>query len=74
MPFPGRFAQPLLPGSFRIDPGPPLRVPLDAPEGNPGLVGGPAESDRDPERQGVAVLVRVDRITQLNGTVVQQRE
>lgn len=33
-----------------------------------------AELDRDPERQGVAVLVRVDRITQLNGTVVQERE
>ncbi len=32
------------------------------------------EIDRDPERQGVAILVRVDRITQLNGTVVQQRE
>jgi len=30
------------------------------------------ELDRDPERQGVAVLVRLDRITQLNGTVVQQ--
>jgi hypothetical protein len=32
------------------------------------------ELDRDPERQGMAVLVRVDRITQLNGTVVQQRD
>ncbi len=32
------------------------------------------EIDRDPERQGVAVLVRLERITQLNGTVVQQRE
>lgn len=32
------------------------------------------ELDRDPERQGVAVLVRLERITQLNGAVVQQRD
>ncbi len=31
------------------------------------------ELDRDPERQGVAVLVRVERITDLSGNVVQQR-
>jgi general stress protein 26 len=33
-----------------------------------------AELDRDPERQGVAVLVRVERITDLAGTVLQQRD
>ena len=33
-----------------------------------------AELDRDPERQGVAVLVRVDRITDLAGNVLQQRD
>ena len=32
------------------------------------------ELDRDPERQGAAVLVRVDRITELNGNVLQQRD
>lgn len=32
-----------------------------------------AELDRDPERQGVAVLVRVERITDLAGNVLQQR-
>ena len=32
-----------------------------------------AELDRDPERQGVAVLVRLDRITDLAGNVLQQR-
>ena len=31
------------------------------------------ELDRDPERQGVAVLVRLDRITDLAGNVLQQR-
>ena len=31
------------------------------------------ELDRDPDRQGVAVLVRVDQITTLSGEVVQQR-
>jgi hypothetical protein len=33
-----------------------------------------AELDRDPERLGVAVLVRVDRITELSGNVLQQRD
>ena len=33
-----------------------------------------AELDRDPERQGVAVLVRVDRVTELSGNVLQQRD
>jgi predicted pyridoxine 5'-phosphate oxidase superfamily flavin-nucleotide-binding protein len=33
-----------------------------------------AEIDRDPERKGVAVLVRVDRITDLSGKVLQQRD
>ena len=32
-----------------------------------------AELDRDPGRRGVAVLVRVDKITTLLGKVVQQR-
>ena len=32
-----------------------------------------AELDRDPERTGIAVLVRVDRITELSGKVVQER-
>lgn len=31
------------------------------------------ELDRDPDRQGMAVLVRVDRITELSGKVVQER-
>ena len=31
------------------------------------------EADRDPERTGVAVLVRVDQITELSGNVLQQR-
>ena len=34
----------------------------------------PAELERDPERQGVAVLVKVDRITELSGNVLQQRD
>ena len=33
-----------------------------------------AELDRDPERQGVAVLVKLDRVTELSGKVLQQRE
>ena len=33
-----------------------------------------AELDRDPERQGVAVLVRLDRVTELSGNVLQQRD
>ena len=33
-----------------------------------------AELDRDPERLGVAVLVRVDKITELSGNVLQQRD
>ncbi len=32
------------------------------------------ELDRDPERQGLAVLVRVDRITDMSGNVLQIRE
>ena len=32
-----------------------------------------AELDRDPERLGVAVLVRVDKITELSGNVLQER-
>ena len=32
------------------------------------------ELDRDPERQGAAVLVRIDRITELSGNVLQQRD
>ena len=31
------------------------------------------ELDRDPDRQGVAVLVRVERISDLSGAVLQQR-
>ena len=33
-----------------------------------------AELDRDPERQGVAVLIRVDQVGELSGNVLQQRE
>lgn len=33
-----------------------------------------AELDRDPERQGVAVLVKLDRVTELSGKVLQQRD
>jgi hypothetical protein len=33
-----------------------------------------SELDRDPERQGAAVLVKIDRITELSGNVVQQRD
>ena len=33
-----------------------------------------AELDRDPERQGVAVLVRVERVTELSGNVLQQQD
>ena len=32
------------------------------------------ELDRDPERQGVAVLLRLDQITELSGNVLQQRD
>ena len=32
------------------------------------------ELDRDPERTGVAVLVRIDTITSLSGEVLQRRE
>jgi hypothetical protein len=34
----------------------------------------PAELDRDPDRQGAAVLVRLDRITELSGNVLQRRD
>lgn len=34
----------------------------------------PAELDRDPDRQGVAVLVRLDQVTELSGNLLQQRE
>lgn len=33
-----------------------------------------AELDRDPERKGVAVTVRVDLINELSGNVLQERE
>ena len=33
-----------------------------------------AELDRDPERTGAAVLIRIDRITELNGNVLQERD
>ncbi len=33
----------------------------------------PAELDRDPERLGVAVLVKVNKIGELNGNVLQER-
>jgi len=33
-----------------------------------------AELDRDPERLGVAVVVRLDRIGELTGNVLQQRD
>ena len=33
-----------------------------------------AELDRDPERLGVAVLVKIDKITVLSGEVLQQIE
>jgi predicted pyridoxine 5'-phosphate oxidase superfamily flavin-nucleotide-binding protein len=33
-----------------------------------------AELDRDPERLGVAVLVKIDEITELSGNVLQSRE
>ena len=32
-----------------------------------------AELDRDPERLGVAVLVKVDRIAELSGNILQER-
>ncbi|MCI0438396.1 MAG: pyridoxamine 5'-phosphate oxidase family protein [Chloroflexi bacterium] len=33
-----------------------------------------AERDRDPDRKGVAVLVRIDSITELSGNVLQKRD
>ena len=33
-----------------------------------------AELDRDPERIGAAVLISIDRITELNGNVVQEAD
>lgn len=33
-----------------------------------------AELDRDPERLGVAVLIKVDKITELSGNVLQSRD
>ena len=33
-----------------------------------------AELDRDPDRQGVAILVQVDQISELSGEVLQQRD
>ena len=33
-----------------------------------------AELDRDPERQGVAVLVRIDKVGELSGNILQQRD
>ena len=32
-----------------------------------------AELERDPERLGVAVLVKVNKISELSGTVLQER-
>ena len=32
-----------------------------------------AELERDPERLGVAVLVKVNKIAELSGTVLQER-
>jgi hypothetical protein len=34
----------------------------------------PAELDRDPDRQGVAVLVRLELVTELSGNVLQRRD
>jgi hypothetical protein len=33
-----------------------------------------AELDRDPERQGVAVLIKIEKITELSGAVLQQAD
>ena len=33
-----------------------------------------AELDRDPERQGVAVLVKVDKVGELSGNILQERD
>ena len=33
-----------------------------------------AELDRDPERLGVAVLIKIDKITALSGEVLQQMD
>lgn len=35
---------------------------------------GQAEQEKDPERRGVAVLIRIDRIEELSGKVVMRRE
>lgn len=34
----------------------------------------PFEQSRDPEKKGVGVIVRVDKITELSGKIVMQRE
>ena len=33
-----------------------------------------AELDRDPERQGVAVLIKVEKVGELSGNILQQRD
>ena len=33
-----------------------------------------AELDRDPERLGVAVLIKIEKITELSGEVLQQAD
>ena len=33
-----------------------------------------AELDRDPERTGVAVLVKIDKVGELSGNILQQRD
>ena len=33
-----------------------------------------AELDRDPERLGVAVLIKIEKITELSGEVLQQMD
>ena len=33
----------------------------------------PAEQERDPQKSGVGVLIEVDRIEELSGTVIMQR-
>ena len=34
----------------------------------------PAELDRDPDRNGVAVVVKLDKIGELSGNVLQERD
>jgi hypothetical protein len=34
----------------------------------------PAEKEKDPKKKGVAVLIDIDLIEELSGTVVMQRE